>query len=128
MGNRLNAHLPWLTLMILVTIESSLTGFHLPKLGLRIEDKIVHFTIFGILGWLLVRGMLMETANWLRRNAYFVAVVVAFLFAISDELHQTMVPGRDTSAGDLLADALGITLFITYFYFKQKRQNLNPVS
>ncbi|RLD13355.1 hypothetical protein DRI50_07350 [candidate division KSB1 bacterium] len=127
MGEKLNAHLPWFTLMMLVTIESSLIGFQLPKLGLRIEDKIVHFLIFGILGWLLVRGMIMESTKWIRRNAYFIAVLVGFLFALSDEWHQSLVPGRDASVGDLLADILGIAFFIWYFYQKQRRKDLSTI-
>jgi len=118
---RLNAHLPWFTLMILVTIESSLTGFRLPKLGLGIEDKIVHFLIFGILGWLLIRGMILEAVQRIRRNGYIISIVMGIFFAISDELHQSFVSGRDPSYGDLTADVLGICCFIAYFYLKQKK-------
>lgn len=122
MENRINAHTPWITLMVLVTIESSLEGFRLPLLGLHIEDKIVHFIIFGILGWLLIRGFTMESKTWIRQNAYRLAFFTGFLFGVSDELHQLMVPGRSSSVWDLLADTLGILLFIWLFRQKQKRQ------
>ena len=121
-GERLLAHVPWLTMMILITIESSIKGFKLPQLGLHIEDKIVHYLIFGVLGWLLIRGMFMETMRWVRKNKYWIVSILGLLFAFSDEWHQSMVPGRDASIWDWLADALGIITFVYYFYLRQRQK------
>jgi VanZ family protein len=43
------------------------------------------------------------------------AVIAAFAFSISDELHQVFVPGRSADIFDLIADFAGI-LVLTYLY------------
>lgn len=43
-------------------------------------------------------------------NKFWVAGIVAFLYGISDEIHQSFVPGRDASFLDLGVDLLGIFL------------------
>ncbi|NOX88450.1 MAG: VanZ family protein [Calditrichaeota bacterium] len=121
MGNRLNAHAPWIIMMVLITIQSSIEGFDLPKLGIQIEDKLVHFLIFGILGWLLARGMSKELISGIRNHPFSVSIIMGILFAVFDEWHQSMVPGRDASAGDLIADTLGILVFVAYFYYKREK-------
>ncbi len=123
-GERFAIHFPWATLMILVTIESALTGFALPPLGLHFEDKIVHFIIFGLIGWLLVRAFTMESIDWIHQHRIGWAFLLGFLFALSDEFHQAHVRGRDASWGDLLADILGITFFI--YYYTKKFKNGYP--
>ncbi|MHB2154739.1 VanZ family protein [Calditrichota bacterium GD2] len=125
-GNRLNAHLPWILLMILITIQSSMSGFKMPPLGLQIEDKLMHFFVFGILGWLLMRGMSLETQPWLHKKRVLVTLVIAILFAISDEWHQSLNLQRDADILDLLADILGIFYF-TYL-FKRKQNKMRAVN
>ncbi len=120
-GNRLNAHFPWFLLMVLITIQSSMSGFDLPSLGLKIEDKLVHFLVFGVLGWLLIRGMTLETQSWIHQHRYHLALTLGILFAISDELHQALTFSRNADVFDLLADVAGIGYFVYLFNRKQKR-------
>ncbi len=60
-------------------------------------DKLAHALEYGGLGFLLGRGL----------GRPLPAAVLAVLYGLSDELHQRYVPGREASAGDLLADAVG---------------------
>ena len=53
---------------------------------------------------------------------YNLTVLVAYLYALSDEFHQRFTPGRTSKFTDTLIDLLGITLglifikiFLTYF-------------
>ncbi len=114
--------------MILITIQSSLSGFTLPPLGLEFEDKLVHFLIFGILGWLLMRGMSMETTAWIQKRKVVISLTLAILFAISDEWHQYLTGMRNADPMDLLADTLGIISFILLFLKKQKQWSANSGS
>ena len=44
----------------------------------------------------------------LGRRALFAAAAISFLYAVSDEYHQSFVPGRDSDPFDVLVDSLGI--------------------
>lgn len=94
--------------MVIITIQSSFSGIPLPDLGITFTDKIAHFVLYGILGWLLARGFSLGNT----KNPAVWAIIIGCIFAISDELHQAYVPGRDGDVLDLLADFLGIMVFV----------------
>ena len=60
--------------------------------------KLAHAAEYGILGALLVRA--------LRRLSWALALGVAY--AVSDEIHQSFVPGRQGSPLDVLIDSVGV--------------------
>jgi VanZ family protein len=72
----------------------------------RGSDKAAHFIAYAIL-----------TLAWIRAFAggrltaapaeLLAAFAIAALFGLSDEFHQSFVPGRESSGWDVLADALG---------------------
>ena len=64
--------------------------------------KIAHVTIFALL-WLA----LARSTEWRRP---LLAGVIAVLYAVSDELHQSFVEGRHGSPVDVAIDAVGIGL------------------
>ena len=74
------------------------------------SDKLAHFVVYGLLGVLLTRAF--AGARWAGYTtvAAVQAWIVAVLYGVSDELHQSFVPGRTPSAGDTLADAAGAAL------------------
>ncbi len=63
-------------------------------------DKFVHIALYAPLGWWLARGF---GVGWL-------AVLVATAYGVSDEWHQSFVPGRMPSLADVGADAVGALL------------------
>jgi len=71
-------------------------------------DKVEHAGEFFVLGLLL--SLAFQRTPSVRRNAWSMAIFVAVLYALSDELHQNFVSGRTMDALDLLADTAGITL------------------
>jgi VanZ family protein len=62
--------------------------------------KLAHAAEFAILGALLVRA--------LRRPGWAVALGIAY--AVSDELHQSFVPGRQGSPLDVALDSVGVVV------------------
>jgi VanZ family protein len=70
-----------------------------------IVRKLAHFTEYLILGLLIVRA-LRDDRGWRLEHA-LMAVALATIYAVSDELHQRFVPGRTAAAGDVGIDALG---------------------
>ena len=73
--------------------------------------KCAHVTEFAILALLLWRGaratIYKQSAGWNQKAAMF-AAACAVLFAISDEFHQSFVPGRQGAAMDVLIDSVGV--------------------
>jgi VanZ family protein len=66
---------------------------------------VLYFGFGGILFWAL-------RMTKLRANPYiaYVALVLAVIYGLSDEIHQLFVPGREFSLFDLLADAAGAAI------------------
>lgn len=86
--------------------------------------KFAHATVYLVLAFLILFALDTRCENFWR-NA-FVAVIICFLYAITDEYHQTFVPGRSGEFRDCLIDALGATMACclygigTYIFFRKK--------
>ncbi len=66
-------------------------------------DKILHLFECAILGCLLAVALKKS-----QMSAYFViAWVIGSFYGVTDEIHQSFVPGRDASFVDIIADCLG---------------------
>ncbi len=65
-------------------------------------DKFYHAGNFGVLAALL----------YLASGRAWLAVILASLYGVSDELHQSFVAGRSSDAGDWLADTTGALLAV----------------
>ena len=102
MGRWLSALGPVLLYAALIFVVSGQSN--LPST--RIWDKAAHFGEYAILGFLAARAIFLIT-GWSLRTSALVAVVGATTFAITDEIHQYFVPGRDADVLDVLADFLG---------------------
>ena len=71
----------------------------------RVDDKIVHFAVYGLLATLVCR----IGGGW-RGAVWSLAIVSAY--GASDEWHQSFVPGRMCDVNDWIADTLGAALAI----------------
>ena len=72
-------------------------------------DKIAHFFVYGLFGTLLAR---VSTVARLRPLGMYTAVVLASIFGISDEFHQSFTPGRSVELADWLMDTGGAALAV----------------
>ena len=68
-------------------------------------DKLLHLAAYAVLGVLLClpSHRLTRSIFW---SAWF-AVLAAGLYGLSDEIHQSFVPGRSDDLYDLIADMAG---------------------
>lgn len=73
-----------------------------------ILKKTMHAAAYGILTWLFLRAL---RGTW-RGDAWIriVSVVLALTYALSDEYHQTFVPGRQGTWMDVAIDGVGILI------------------
>jgi len=72
--------------------------------------KTAHLVEYAVLAMLLSRGLrhtVWKEANGWSRPVVLGAWLGATLYAVSDEIHQSYVPGRQGSAWDVLIDSIG---------------------
>lgn len=95
----------WMGLIFFLSHQPDLKS-SLPYSWDFIFRKIAHITEYAILTWLLLKALLPN------KRALLAAVIVAILYAISDEYHQTFIFGREGCLRDFLIDSLGVFLVV----------------
>lgn len=80
--------------------------------------KSAHFTLYFILG-LLVISFLKEFG--LSRKSIIISIIMVLLYAVSDEIHQTFIPGRSGEVLDVLIDTIGGSLSTVLYYLIYRR-------
>lgn len=90
-----------------ISVLSHLKAEVIQQIGLNLWDKLAHFAAFMPIGFFLGAGMRRPPFSWSFKRVLVVGVVVVALFGAIDEIHQSLVPSRDSSAGDIVADMLG---------------------
>ncbi|MBN2488635.1 MAG: VanZ family protein [Methanosarcinaceae archaeon] len=73
-------------------------------------DKIEHMALYFGFGILLYLTFHNSKYTVLRKYAPIVAIIVGVLYGMTDEFHQSYVPGRVSSTADLLANGIGVTI------------------
>lgn len=76
----------------------------------RIPDWLTHGAAYLVLAVLLLRALCGGTGRPFATRAALLTVLLATVYGVSDEWHQSFVPGRDSSAGDVAKDAAGAAL------------------
>jgi VanZ family protein len=98
-----------MALMGLIFWSSSQTGGgDIPEWG----RVVAHFSEYALLGALWLWALYPR----LRRTAWPVAAAISVAYAISDEIHQSFVPGRFSDPFDVLVDSLGIATALVLVY------------
>jgi VanZ family protein len=87
----------------------------MPALTAAVWDKALHWIEYGGFALLLCRAFRGEGCPWL--TACLLAAFVASGYAISDEWHQSMVPGRNSDVRDWVADTIGAAFGVTSYWF-----------
>lgn len=77
--------------------------------------KVAHLTEFFLLGFLLI-NVWADGKKDIGIKYIIVAILIACLYAVSDEYHQTMIPGRSGEVKDVIIDTTGASMgTITYY-------------
>jgi VanZ family protein len=97
-------------MMVVIFTASSFPSRDLPNFGLwdRLVKKGGHMLGFALLAVAYARGLAGEARP--TRRQLLMAVVLAGLYAITDEFHQLFVAGRGATATDVLIDTVGASL------------------
>jgi VanZ family protein len=78
---------------------------------------LAHFCEYAALAALWIWAL----APLIGRKAWPVAAALAFAYAISDEIHQSFVPGRVSDPVDVLVDAAGIVAALALGFYARGR-------
>lgn len=109
----------WASLIFYLSSQSVLQGLELDVLDF-IFKKSAHIFVYAVLYWLFYRaGMLVfhpttQKTHWMWAGP----LLLTLLYAVSDELHQTFVPGRTGTLRDFGFDFIGagVVLLRKYRY------------
>ena len=85
------------------------------------QDKVLHAGMYFLL------SVSMIVNRDLCRGFYPLPIIfiLGLIYAVSDEIHQSFVPGRDCSAGDLLADIVGLSIGLSvYLQYRRRHKKI----
>jgi len=103
-ARRLRLWLPVVVYAALIYYLSAQTD-PLPAVTGAVWDKALHAAGYGVLGLLMCRAWRGSGYGWTRAVA--LAILMTSAYAVSDEWHQSFVPGRQSDWHDWIADTLG---------------------
>jgi VanZ family protein len=111
----------WLPLLVWMGLIYYLSAQpDLPQAGMGWADLLIsslaHVSVFGALAVLWARAL------GSRRHAWLLAFTLTVLYALSDEFHQSFVPGRKPDPWDLLCDAFGAAMGLLAWTWWRRRQ------
>lgn len=113
----------WAILYAMLIIGlSSVPGRSFPDIKYLSQDKLIHigeYLIFGILV-----GQVIAFRVTARSRIFLFTLLLAGAFGALDEVYQILIPGRDNSYADWIADLLGViagsSLFLLWRYYRDQ--------
>ncbi|NNU78181.1 VanZ family protein [Clostridium estertheticum] len=111
----------------------NLLGLNLNNIFGTLSDFIVrkasHFTEYFILYMLIYRAM--NKSKKIDMKIFITSILIVFLYACSDEFHQSFVPGRGPAFRDVMVDTCGGLTALLFIYirvtFKKRPASSNKV-
>jgi VanZ family protein len=85
-------------------------------------DKLVHMLAYGVLSATVIFSFSSESRRSRRGLVFAAAILVPLLFGLSDEYHQSFVPGRSSEFLDLVADGAGGLVVGLVWFLRNKRK------
>jgi len=98
--------LPVVFVMAVIFRASSLPASDIPPV-FAYQDIVFHFLIYLLLAYFFARGLINTNDKIPYLWRIFFTFFFVLLYALSDEFHQSFVPGRDPSLFDIFIDSIG---------------------
>ena len=104
---------PWIAVALYAGLIVSIS--HIPNLAPPGDtpDWIFHLGEYG--GLALLVSCAIAARRGLRTAPLALGVAACLAFAVTDELHQSVIPGRSATVRDFLFDAIGLGLGLAAF-------------
>ena len=109
---------PALFVIAAIFFFSSMPVKKLPRFGSYdfLIKKGAHAIGYGLLAAAFWHGF-----KW-RGRLWWLALLLATLYAVTDEFHQSFVPGRHPSPGDVVIDSAGAAIMLALCAFAKRKQ------
>jgi len=88
-------------------------------------DKLLHAGIYGLLALTTLFAVGKESILIRPRQIGFLVLLFCLLYGISDEYHQSFIPGRMPSIWDICADTTGAGLVVLYWWVFRGRRSIS---
>ncbi|MBI2092913.1 MAG: VanZ family protein [Deltaproteobacteria bacterium] len=113
----------WACFIFYMSSRSNVELPHFP-----FADKIIHLIVYAILGYFTARA-LSRGHGLERKRTILISLLFSGFYGMTDEFHQSFVPGRAVEFFDLVSDILGGALggfFYGYLLRHFKRSEREP--
>jgi VanZ family protein len=97
----------WAPVVAVMVVIFSLSSLQDPPLPDDLSDKSGHGLGYAVLGVTVVRALAGGLPRPVTLRIGVTAVAITIGYGVTDELHQSFVPGRSAEVADLYADGLG---------------------
>jgi VanZ family protein len=121
------AALAWMGLIFWLSAQPDLPHAPEPWLDMVVK-KAGHAVLYGVLAWLYLRAL--QENGLSSGRTRLLAFGLAVLYAVTDEVHQSFVPGRTPSPWDVLIDGAGAALAVTRNFrptLKRRADSVKPL-
>ena len=120
-GYNIYKMVPMIFIMGTIFFLSHKSGDEIELPSFAHSDLVAHTLIYGILGGAILYAWSdrRKVASPLKVAVY--TVLACLLYGISDEFHQSFIPGRYVSGMDVVADTLGAVLACIIWWFASKK-------
>lgn len=99
---------PSIVFASLIFIISNQENIKLPEIGFDLIDKFLHFFAYLIFGLTIFWAIFNLYSEKNTRTKFVYLLIIGTIYALTDELHQSYIPGRTFDIFDIVADILGI--------------------
>lgn len=113
--------IPLIAVMGIIFFLSNQPGDSLDLPDIPDLDKGLHCIVYGVLA---LSALFAVPEYKYQANPFWVSLLVVLfclLYGISDEFHQSFIPGRFPSVLDLVADTIGAVV-VVLVWFRMKKQ------
>ncbi len=113
--------------MVIIFVLSHQPGDAIELIDIPNADKVLHCLVYAILAYATLFAVSLEKRQAKPVTVAFLVILFCFAYGISDEYHQSFIPGRFPSKWDIAADTMGaIIAVISWFryiesYIKEKK-------
>ena len=113
-----------LTLLVIVVyllVIFYFSSIPVPKPLQNKPDILLHFLEYAGLGFLFYAYYSENFKKKIESGALLFSLIFIFLFAVSDEYHQSFIPGRVSDVKDVVVDFLGAFISLYFFSWINKK-------